>query len=67
MFACTGIYADIFFINLHWVITQENYNIFYAENEAMVNNFLGLFIVFLPRLVLFRVTTAYSLPAWQVS
>ena len=28
-------------------------------NEAMVNNFVGLFIIFLPRVVLFRVATLH--------
>ena len=32
---------------------------FYAVNEATVNNFVGLFIIFLPRVVLFRVATLH--------
>ena len=54
MFACTVICTDIFSIISQWVITQE-----YAVNEAMVNNFVGLFIIFLPRVVLFRVATMH--------
>ena len=31
----------------------------FAVNEATVNNFVGLFIIFLPRVVLFRVATLH--------
>ena len=35
-------------------------DIFYAVSEATVNNFVGLFIIFLFRVVLFRVTTLHN-------
>ena len=34
-------------------------NFFYAVNEAMVNDFVGLFMIFLSRVVLFRVATLH--------